>query len=82
MHPRIQEVVDYVDAQRTVLRRVFETVPPALRDVPPAPGQWSPGGIVEHLAIVRMGAKSRGVASNPSQGGSESRARAPDPGQD
>jgi hypothetical protein len=34
MHPRIQEVVDYVDAQRTVLRRVFETVPPALRDVP------------------------------------------------
>ena len=52
MHPRIQELVDYVDAQRIVLRRAFEAVPPALRDVPPAPGQWSPGGIVEHLAIV------------------------------
>ncbi|PYR27355.1 MAG: hypothetical protein DMF98_06170 [Acidobacteria bacterium] len=52
MHPRIQELVDYVDAQRIVLRRAFEAVPPGLRDVPPAPGQWSPGGIVEHLAIV------------------------------
>src|SRR5438093_3745641 len=52
MHPRIQELVDYVDAQRIVLRRAIEAVPPALRDVPPAPGQWSPGGIVEHLAIV------------------------------
>jgi hypothetical protein len=52
MHPRIQELLDYLDAQRAILRAAFDEVPPDARDRPPAPGQWSPSAIVEHLAIV------------------------------
>src|SRR5919201_3420651 len=52
MHPRIQELLGYVHAQRNVLRQSFATVPPALREVQFSPGQWSAVGIIEHLAIV------------------------------
>jgi hypothetical protein len=52
MHPRIQELLGYVDAQRNVLRQSFAAVPPALRDAPLTTGQWSATGIIEHLAIV------------------------------
>jgi hypothetical protein len=52
MHPRTRELLDYLDEQRAVLRAAFDAVPAELRDRPPAPGQWSPTAIVEHLAIV------------------------------
>src|SRR5262245_852562 len=52
MHPRILELLDYMDAQRVVLRAAFAAVPEEARSRPPAPGQWSPVGIVEHLAIA------------------------------
>jgi DinB family protein len=52
MHPRTRELLDYLDAQRAVLRAAFDEVPPDVRHQPPAPGRWSPVAIVEHLAIV------------------------------
>jgi len=52
MHPRTDELLRYVDAQRAVLRDAFDAVPAENRNRPPAPGQWSPVGIIEHLAIV------------------------------
>jgi hypothetical protein len=52
MHPRTYELMDYVAAQRVVLRAAFDAVPEEARHRPPAPGEWSPVGIVEHLAIV------------------------------
>ena len=52
MHPRTRELLDYLAAQRAILRAAFDEVPPDARDRPPAAGQWSPAAIVEHLAIV------------------------------
>jgi hypothetical protein len=77
MHPRIRELKDYLDAQRTVLRDAFEAVPPQLRDQPPAPGRWSAAGVVEHLAILERriagliaakiaAAKAEGLAADDS----------------
>ncbi len=52
MHPRTQEIFDYLELQRTALSIAFRAVPAALRDATPAPGRWSAAGIAEHLAKV------------------------------
>ena len=52
MQPRIREVLSYLDAQYDALRTAFESVPSERREASPAPGAWSPAGIIEHLAIV------------------------------
>src|SRR5262245_92852 len=52
MHPRTDELLRYIDAQRAILRAAFNAVPEDVRSRPPAPGQWSPVGIIEHLAIA------------------------------
>lgn len=52
MQPRITEVLTYLDGQYETLRKAFESVPHEKRDKSPAPGAWSPAGIVEHLAVV------------------------------
>jgi len=52
MQPRTAELLQYLDAQRAVLGAAFAAVPEEARNQPPAPGQWSPVGIIEHLAIV------------------------------
>ncbi len=52
MHPRIKEVLTYLDEHYETLRTTFESVPHEKRSISPAPGAWSPAGIVEHLAAV------------------------------
>src|SRR5262245_5995616 len=52
MHPRTRELLDYLDAQRAILRAAFDAVPAEARGKEPAPGAWSPNSIIEHLAIV------------------------------
>jgi hypothetical protein len=52
MHAITRELLAYLDEQRSVLKAAFESVPPKLRDRPPAPERWSAANIVEHLAIV------------------------------
>jgi DinB family protein len=54
MHPRIRELLVYLDDQRAVLRDAIDAVPPALRDRQPDAHCWSAAGIVEHLAIVEQ----------------------------
>jgi hypothetical protein len=54
MHERTRELLDYLERQRAVLRAAFDAVPSAMRDRPPAPGQWSAAGCVEHLAMVEQ----------------------------
>lgn len=54
MHPRTLELLDYLDAQRAVLRAVFDAVPPDARAKAPAEGTWSANGVIEHLAIVNV----------------------------
>ena len=59
MHPRTQEILNYLDQQRAALRSAFDTVPADRRELAPQPDQWSPAGVIEHLAIVeeRVGAR-------------------------
>jgi hypothetical protein len=50
MHPRTRELLEYLDAQRAVLRDAFDAVPPELQNTAPAPDRWSAAANVEHLA--------------------------------
>jgi hypothetical protein len=52
MHARIAELLEYLESQNESLRMAFESVPPELRCVRPAPDRWSPAEIVHHLTIV------------------------------
>jgi hypothetical protein len=52
LHPRIEELLDYLDTQREALRSAVDAVPSEKRGEPPAPGRWSVNGVLEHLAIV------------------------------
>jgi DinB superfamily len=54
VHPRTRELLAYLDAQRVLLKAAFDAVPPEARDRPPAPGEWSAAGVIEHLALVEQ----------------------------
>jgi len=52
MHPRISELLDYVEKQTESLRLAYESVPPEKRAVRADPNRWSPAEIIHHLVIV------------------------------
>ena len=52
MHPRIAELLDYLEAQTGNLRAAFESIPADRRMERPTPDRWSPAEIVHHLAII------------------------------
>jgi hypothetical protein len=52
MHPRIQDVLEYLDAQRSNLRAAVDQVPPDRREQRPGGERWSVAEILEHLATV------------------------------
>jgi len=52
MHPRIEEVLDYLDTERTALREAVELVPPALRDQSPGTDRWSVAQVLQHLVLI------------------------------
>jgi len=52
MHPRIAELLAYVDLQTANLRAAYESVPADRRGVRPSPDRWSPAEVVHHLVIV------------------------------
>jgi hypothetical protein len=52
MHPRISELLDYVEKQTATLQAAYESVPPEQRAVRVVPDRWSPAEIVHHLAMV------------------------------
>jgi hypothetical protein len=52
MHPRIAELIAYVDTQTAALRAAYDAVPPEQRGTRPAAGRWSTAEVVNHLAIV------------------------------
>ena len=52
MHPRLAELLEYVDRETEKLRGVYESVPPDRRNMRSDPARWSPAEIVQHLAIV------------------------------
>jgi hypothetical protein len=52
MHPRIEEVVNYLDTERTALRAAVESVPPELRNQQPGADRWSVAQVLQHLLII------------------------------
>lgn len=52
MHPRSEEVVNYLDKTRTELRAAVDSVPSDARNQKPAPNQWSVAQVLDHIAIV------------------------------
>ncbi len=52
MHPRVEEVIAFLDTKRAALRAEVERIPAALRETRPAPGRWSVAEVLEHLSQV------------------------------
>jgi hypothetical protein len=52
MHPRIREVLEYLDTHRAALKRAVAAVSPELRGRRPAPERWSVAEVLEHLGLV------------------------------
>ena len=54
MHPRISELIDYIDRQAVTLEAAYRAIPAERRTARPAPGRWSPAEVVHHVAIVEQ----------------------------
>jgi len=54
LHPRIEELIEFLGEQRRTLYEAVAAVPASLRDRKPAPDRWSVAEVVEHLAIVEQ----------------------------
>jgi hypothetical protein len=52
MHSRIEEVINYLDGERSTLSAEVERVPAELRDRQPGPDRWSVAQVLEHLGII------------------------------
>ena len=52
MHPRTNELLDYIDSQHEHLRSTYESVPADQRDRRSSPSSWSVNDVVCHLAIL------------------------------
>jgi hypothetical protein len=52
MHPRIEELVNYLISARTHLDHAVDAVPSSKRDIRPAPERWSAANVLQHLAIT------------------------------
>jgi len=52
MHPRTDEMLRHLDANRVVLRAAVDSVAAELRETRPHPGRWSVAEVLEHLARV------------------------------
>lgn len=55
MHPRLTELREFVDAQRSALLSAASLVPPERWTERPAPGRWSITELFEHLYKVEYG---------------------------
>lgn len=52
MHPRIQEVLEYLDTTRFDLSKAVSEVAAARREERPGPDRWSVAEVIEHLNII------------------------------
>jgi uncharacterized damage-inducible protein DinB len=52
MHPRTEEVINYLDTERTALRDAVERVSPELRNQQPGADRWSVAQVLQHLLII------------------------------
>ena len=52
MHPRNEEVLNYLDQTRSELRSAVDSVPAGARNTQPAANQWSVAQVLDHLAMA------------------------------
>jgi len=52
MHPRTEEVLNYLDVKRQELRAAIDLVPAPSRDTQPDAGRWSVAQVLDHLAMI------------------------------
>ena len=52
MHPRIRELLDFLETQRRALRAAVDALPGELRERRPSVDAWSVAEVIEHVAIV------------------------------
>jgi DinB superfamily len=52
MHPRLTELLSYIDDQAAELRATFQAVPADRIDRRPGEGRWSPAEVMHHVVIV------------------------------
>jgi hypothetical protein len=51
MHPRIHELLGYLDNGRADLRQAIDSVPASHLTMRPAPEGWSAADVLEHLCL-------------------------------
>ena len=54
LHPRILELIEYLDEHRRHLHEAVASVPPPLRERKPGPDRWSVAEVVEHVSMVEQ----------------------------
>ncbi len=54
LHPRLRELIDYLEVHRRQLHEAVASVPPALREKRPASGGWSVAEVVEHVSMLEQ----------------------------
>ncbi|MEP7087769.1 MAG: DinB family protein [Gemmatimonadota bacterium] len=54
LHPRIQELIDYIDVHRRELRDAIASVPEKMREIKPADGSWSVAEVLEHVSMLEQ----------------------------
>ena len=59
--------LDYLDAVHARTRRVVLRIPPEHLETPPAPGRWTPGDLVRHLAGIERWMYAETVQGRPSR---------------
>jgi len=57
----------YLDAVHARTRRVVACIPPEHLETPPAPGRWTPGDLVRHLAGIERWMYAETVQGRPSR---------------
>src|SRR5450755_494084 len=52
LHPRIRELLDYLDVHRREFHAAVASVPAKLREVKPGEGRWSVAEVMEHESLI------------------------------
>ena len=52
MHPRTEDILNHLEANRSTLRDAVDAVPHSLRETRPEADRWSVAEVLEHLARV------------------------------
>lgn len=55
MHPRIAELVSFIDVEREGVEEALEAVPPQWRERRQSPEAWTAAEVIDHLARVESG---------------------------